>query len=117
MSLVLGLLRPLDEADGLVALLYVMTMLYFAFVAWRSGGGRLALVLLIAVLAYGSLEGVGMLMHLGAMIFPYTSGSESFWMLLWSGSLTVQVIKLLALVVAGVAFLKLAMGARKSRRA
>jgi hypothetical protein len=108
---------PLRGADGLLTLLQILAMSYFAFVTWRSGAGRLASVFLVAVLVEAVLSGMEVVMWVAGSYFSYTDGTEGLWMALWSGSMVVGVVGALALFVAGVAFLKLARRAKKSRRA
>lgn len=107
----------LRGADGLLTLLQILAMSYFAFVTWRSGAGRLAWVFLVAVVVVAVLSGMEVVMRVAGRFFPYTDGTEGLWMALWSGSMVVGVVGSLALLVAAGAFLRLALRAKKSRRA
>lgn len=107
---------PLRGADGLLTLLQVLGMAYFAFVTFRSGVGRVAVVLLTAVLVDGVLSGMALVLWVAGWFYPYTSGTEEMWLVLWSSGTVVGVIELAAFLVASVAFLKLALRAKKSRR-
>lgn len=107
----------LDALGGILLLLQVTAMGWFAFRLWRSVAGRAALVFLIATVAFGLLEGVAMLARFGSSLFSYTSGTEGLWMILWSGNTAVGLVKAVALLLAGGLFAWLAAGAKKSRRA
>lgn len=106
----------LRGADGLLILAQMLAMIYFAFVTKRSGAGRLALVLMVAVLVQAVFVGLSKLMGMAGWLFPYTSGGESLYMLLVTGSTTVWTIQSVATLVAAIAFLMLALRAKKSRR-
>jgi hypothetical protein len=109
---------PVRGADGLLSLLQILAMSYFAFVTWRAGVGRLALVFLGAVLVEAALSGMEVVLWVAGWFFPHTSGTENMWLVLWSSGTVVRVIEALALLVASGTFLALAQRAKqKSRRA
>ena len=99
-------------------LLQTLALAYFAFVTWRSGAGRLAVVFLVAVVVEAALTGLEVLMGWGGVLFAYSSGTEAIWTMLSAASMTAGTIRTVALLVAAVAFLLLALRAKKkSRRA
>lgn len=104
----------LGGAQGLLTLVQTLAMAYFAFVTWRSGAGRLATVFLVAVVAEAVLSGMGVLMGWGGMLFAYSSGTEAIWTMLSSLSMMTGTIRTVALLVAAVAFLLLALRAKKN---
>jgi|GEM_PF-2564796 len=108
----------LGGAQGLMTLLQTLAMVYFAFVIWRSGAGRLTTLFLVAVVVEAVLSGLAVLMGWGGVLFAYSSGTEAIWTMLMSASMMTGTIRTVALLVAAVAFLLLALRAKKkSRRA
>ena len=87
----------------------MLAQIYFAFVTMRSGAGRVALVLMVAVLVQAVFVGLSKLMGMAGWFFPYTSGAEGLYMFLATGSTTVWTIKSVATLVAAIAFLILAL--------
>ena len=76
MSGVLGL-QPLHGFAGLLTLLQIMALLYFAFVTWRAAAGRQALVFLIVTLAYVALEETKIMKQITTILFPYTNETKN----------------------------------------
>ena len=68
----------LGGAQGLLNLLQTLALAYFAFVTWRSGAGRLAVVFLVAVVVEAALTGLEVLMGWGgrAVCLQQRSGSD-----------------------------------------
>ena len=107
---------PLRSADALLLMLQMLALVYFAFVTFRSGAGRLALCLMVAVLVEFVFRGFSVVMSFAGHLFAHSSGTESTWVALMVGGTAARIIPVVAMAVASGAFLMLALRAKKSRR-
>lgn len=107
---------PMRSADALLLMLQLMALVYFSLVTFRSGAGRMAMVLMVAAVVEFVFRGFSVLMEFAGHMFSYSSGTETTWMALMVGGTAARIIPVLAMAVAAVAFLMLALRAKKSRR-
>lgn len=107
---------PMRAADALLLMLQMMALVYFALTTFRSGAGKLALVLMVAAVLEFVFTGFSVVMGFAGYFFSYSSGTESAWMALVVGGTAARIIPVVAMAVAAVAFLMLAFRAKKSRR-